>query len=730
VGEFESARVRLAASVIALATLTVGLAVGPAVSAPTEWHHVPAGGEVVGKLDPAVSTPPRLSIEGAQFPPEGSTETDLRAVWGSVPPGCSLHPEWFSWFLPSPSSAEGTFATPGLADTAFVPASLLGGIAEAGLRSVAEVQCPAGNQTVSDLAFTNVTSNLPPSLTNLSVSPSASRAPDPVNLTGTATGGRPPYLFGVAWGDGSFTNLSLQGAGPFRVAHTFGPGTFWPHVALRDTERLDVRANLSVPVEVDNRTALTIVAARPLAEVGRSAEFEGVVERPETHLGIGMACAATVNLTIGSNVTNLSCTPVAPGTLDISLEVLGPYPQADVLVTREQPVAAPVSISLRALDPADDVGVPTFLEVTVAGGVPPFQISVGAGALALCNGSTVVSDGPSLVPWTPGTKGLTPLTAEVVDALGAPASAPPARVTVDPAPQLLVPSNATVLPSSTLVEVAPTVDGGSGPQFWWVTTSLSPVNESLPFGATTTGSFAWSGSYVVEGATAVTVNVVDGALDYLTRSVSIALPEAPTVGSVVLTPESEQGQSPLVVVNLSGGVPPFVVWLNASNRSLWNGTESGSGPFSIPLPPGMTGPVQWTVVVIDARGEPAAASLSTDVPSPRAAPSSGASESDPAPYVVGAVLAAVLAAFLLARVLRRTRSPDPPPPDPVEVLEGLIRPADGADRLTIEMLAEEEGVPLEMVRTTIDRLIREGRIRSESEPGGGEVLAWEAPSDP
>jgi hypothetical protein len=98
--------------------------------------------------------------------------------------------------------------------------------------------------------------------------------------------------------------------------------------------------------------------------------------------------------------------------------------------------------------------------------------------------------------------------------------------------------------------------------------------------------------------------------------------------------------------------------------------------------------------------------------------------------VVGAVLAAVLAAFLVARVLRRTRSPDPPPPDPVEVLEGLIRPADGADRLTIEMLAEEEGVPLEMVRTTIDRLIREGRIRSESEPGGGEVLAWEAPSDP
>jgi len=55
----------------------------------------------------------------------------------------------------------------------------------------------------------------------------------------------------------------------------------------------------------------------------------------------------------------------------------------------------------------------------------------------------------------------------------------------------------------------------------------------------------------------------------------------------------------------------------------------------------------------------------------------------------------------------------------------LLLPADGADRLTIEMMAEEQGIPLESVRTTIDRLIQEGRIRSEVDAGGGEVLAWE-----
>jgi DNA-binding IscR family transcriptional regulator len=41
-------------------------------------------------------------------------------------------------------------------------------------------------------------------------------------------------------------------------------------------------------------------------------------------------------------------------------------------------------------------------------------------------------------------------------------------------------------------------------------------------------------------------------------------------------------------------------------------------------------------------------------------------------------------------------------------------------------MAEEEGVPLETVQGTLDRLIREGRVRSETDPGGGEVLAWSA----
>jgi hypothetical protein len=43
---------------------------------------------------------------------------------------------------------------------------------------------------------------------------------------------------------------------------------------------------------------------------------------------------------------------------------------------------------------------------------------------------------------------------------------------------------------------------------------------------------------------------------------------------------------------------------------------------------------------------------------------------------------------------------------------------------------EEKGIPLDVVRSTIDRLIASGRIRSESTGDGEEALAWATPFEP
>jgi hypothetical protein len=136
------------------------------------------------------------------------------------------------------------------------------------------------------------------------------------------------------------------------------------------------------------------------------------------------------------------------------------------------------------------------------------------------------------------------------------------------------------------------------------------------------------------------------------------------------------------------------------------------------------------VAVADARGYRASGNLTEFFAARPASGTIRVAESNPVPWAIGALLGAIALAFAVGRRWRRERAPSVPAPDAARVLEELLRPAEGADRLTIEMMAEEEGVPLETVQSTIDRLVREGRIRSESEPGGGEVLAWETLSDP
>jgi len=66
----------------------------------------------------------------------------------------------------------------------------------------------------------------------------------------------------------------------------------------------------------------------------------------------------------------------------------------------------------------------------------------------------------------------------------------------------------------------------------------------------------------------------------------------------------------------------------------------------------------------------------------------------------------------------------------VATLRRIIEPADGAERFTVELLAEEAGIPLTVVRSTIDRLVSEGTVHSESGADGEEVLSWSVQRGP
>jgi hypothetical protein len=730
VGEFNGARTRPAARAIALAALAVGLLTVP--SASTVGPPAPAPDLHPGWIASTSEAVPTvgLSIGGTEYPPEGSTDSNLDGLWGPVPSTCQLFPEWYSWFLPAPSSARGTFLTPALPDTSFAPATLAAGPAEVGLRATADVACGGANRTVEALAFANVSANPPPAIVNLSASPAATTAPASVNLSGVILGGRAPYLLGVAWGDGSFSNESLPVAGPFLLSHPYGPGTFAPRVAVRDAERLDVRVHLAIPIEVTNSTALTILASQPLAEVGQPVGFRGVVERPPTNLGIDLGCGPSVRVPVGANITNLTCTPVAPGTLDATLEVLAPYPDGDQEVTRVQPVAPAVALTLRAMDPSVDVGTPAYLVVQLTGGVPPFHVTCSAGGDVLLNLSNASSDGSFLVPWRPLVAGAVLLAGTITDALGAVGTAPWARAIVSPTPRLTLGANESVSTRSTRVIVQGGLQGGAGPVRWSLTSSLSPFNGTVPYGENATGGLAWTAYFAEEGLTNLTVGVLDAALTYLTASLPVGLPPAPVLSSLHLEATPMPGAPAVLWVNWTGGVPPYELWVNSTAGMEWNGSAPTAGTVSIPLPNEPAGNVTLSVAVADARGYGASGNLTEFFAARPASGTIRVAESNPVPWAIGALLGAIALAFAVGRRWRRERAPSVPAPDAARVLEELLRPAEGADRLTIEMMAEEEGVPLETVQSTIDRLVREGRIRSESEPGGGEVLAWETLSDP
>jgi len=669
---------------------------------------------------------PKLTIHLPDFPPEGTTNTTLDASWGSAPSGCTLHPEWAEWFLPSAAAAGGFFSSPDVARTLFVPSDLTSGTSEVGVRSDTEVSCEGLNQTVEGVAFSNVTTYPALTLTDLSVDPSATSVPGRVLLSGQAGGGRPPYLLGVEWGDGSFLNRTLTEAGGFAVPHTFGPGTFRPRVGVYDSDRIDTRGVVPEPVEVSNGTVLAINASLPLAEVGVPVGFQGSVDRPVAHYGAAIACGTDPIVLPAYYITNVTCTPTAPGTLAVTFKVGAPVPTLVAQVTREESVAPALAVTVRPLPSPLDAGTQTYVRVTITGGVPPFWVTCGSWNGTLSRVSDAPADGSFLVAWTPPFAGAAVLNGSATDSLGASVTSPWLKLVVNAPPSLTLQSNVTIDVRATTVAFHAGVVGGSAPLFWGVETDPVPSASTPLFGANFNGSIGWSCTFFEEGVATFVLQLEDPAGTVLTRNVTIDLPAAPSLG-VRSLPHNSTGPTVLhLAITADGGVMPFSLWVNSSGSTLWNGSEPAPGPYLVSLSLGRPGLVDLSVALVDARGVRAVVNLTLIVPVLPERGSAGGIGSgfDLVPWVAGAIIVLLAGGIGGVRWRSRTRTPEVAPPDPESLLERLLRPADGADRLTIELMAEEEGVSLDTVRETLDRLIREGRVRAESDPNGGEVLAW------
>jgi hypothetical protein len=332
-----------------------------------------------------------------------------------------------------------------------------------------------------------------------------------------------------------------------------------------------------------------------------------------------------------------------------------------------------------------------------------------------------------VLPIDPARPGSLEVVARVVDADGTTTSNTTARLSVDPPLNDSVSSVRSPDSSGENLSLAGTVLAGVPPFLWVVAPGATPVNETTPAGILDApGWFDWSGTYSTEGWTNVSVLVVDAAGSVSTATVDLeAVP--PWEGNLSVAPGTVPTPGTFeLALSFTGGIPPFSVLVNASDGERWNRTAPSDDPISWNLSAQGSGLLGLQILVLDALGAELEWNRTIDVAPPPATDASSAPPPAPLSTAVAAILlvAALLGAggYLYRR--HRGRAPTVASPDPVAVLRGIIEPADGADRATVELLAEEAGIPLTVVRSTIDRLVGTGTIRSEATHDGEEVVSW------
>ena len=689
---------------------------------------------------------PSLTVDPRSFWMRTGENVSLRAVWSSGSPLCPVEPIWYRWTV-AESGATGFLNTTNTSSATFTAYSFDSGVVSVTVRSGATVPCGA-NQTVVERSFSSLISVVVP------LAVTGVRLADPLllpggntSLMGNVSGGSLPYSLEVFWGDGTTTNLSLASPGPFEANHTFGPGVFAPYVVAVDSGGDLVNRSVAEAVAVGSGLEVTVLPESYVAEVGDPIDFLGVTWDPSPGSVALYDCANAVVAPVHSetplpNTTEFSCTFDAPGVQEVLFGSYPPVPGGEsASAVLYELVVAPPKIGVIPVDPVGEVGSDALLRVSLTGGALPIFVEWNLTGNR-SSGSTVVdSDGGGVFALTLSAAGECPLGIQAVDALGGGSINDSVILEVASPLEVRAGGASSVASAGALAQVSGEVLAGLPPFVWWVvpeipTTTGSDGNGSLD----TVGGFAWSGLYAREGNLTISLGVADAAgFVWQTDLVVGLVPPLSAEFSVSAGPSTANGSFDLNLV-VRGGWPPFLLFVNASDNESWNRTVPADGAFQYSLSALGTGTFLLMINLIDTLGGFAECRLSLTLPhvngtqgttaptGPAGGVNASATQSTGNAYALAASFAVMVgttaAGALFWRRHARRKAVARPGPNPEEELKRIIEPADGAERFTVELLAEEAGIPLSVVRTTIDRLVAEGRVHSESGADGEEVLSW------
>lgn len=701
---------------------------------------------------------PNLSVDPSEAWVLAGATVILRATWTGLPIGCTGAPAWFRWGIEN-GSIEGVVESSGGPTSNFTAETGESGRAQIVVRSAFLLECQRSQQWWTENASSNVTVDAPPSIENLTLTPNPVPVGSATYLSATLLGGNPPYLLRIAWGDGNVSVISVPAPGPISALHRFSSGTFVPRVVVTDADGVSANRTASTPLAAGTGTAIAIMASSSVTGIGSPVDFSGTILQPPPSFGYAVACSdaldfALTNSSAGGFV-NFTCAFARPGTANISFIIT---PNGDDLPSLEteftESVTAPLSVNASAPPGTFEVDQPLSVTAEVSGGVAPFRLVWFSSWNASSEQTNTDADGPVALPVGSDPTDEGTVTVVVADAVGAMAIAVVAGLRFDDPLETCAEVNRTLTPTGADVDVRGEIAGGVPPLDWWVVPEQVPESPDWATGVLASdGSFVWNSTLAEEGNDTFEITVVDRDGDTWAESVSASL--VPALNVTTYWNESSNGTEVVVVLVISivGGLPPFVANLLSSDLESWNCTAFHDGTFVWRIATRDSGSVVFSLVVHDATGavgetnatlefppsnddsgSPPSANASgtppASSPNPPAAPST-ASRSPFSSEFLGAAAggaAAFLALVGVAFVLLRRGRQDGPGPkpalDPVAVIRGIVEPAEGAERSSVEILAEEEGVPAAVARATIDRLIDSGTLRAETGDDGEEVLAW------
>jgi hypothetical protein len=357
--------------------------------------------------------------------------------------------------------------------------------------------------------------------------------------------------------------------------------------------------------------------------------------------------------------------------------------------------------------------------------VPPLDLTCAGPDLVSPSELELPGDGTAVVPVEPSEAGRLEYTVQVEDAEDL--VSPPVLTTllVEPALNSSFEETSSLNATGANVSLAGSVTAGVAPFVWSVVPSIPAIGSSVASGVLGgPGDVEWSATYRLEGSVTVHALVSDAA-GGLVEDVLDA-PAIPALSISVASPPNRNGSTGTLALDLSiqGGLPPFNVTTETPNGEGGWRVVAADGTVVWQLTTSATGSLPVTIVVRDSAGGDGWANTTVSIPGP--APSVGGDPASPVAWGVAAIALLVVIVVIAGIWARRRRRPEPTatPADPVAVLRAILTPADGAERTAIELLAEEEGVPLENARSALDQLIAQGKVRSEIDSDGIELLSW------